>query len=339
VTNIFFWSNRYHDRLYELGFTESARNFQQNNFGRNPGGANANAIAGNDLVRAEGQDFSGTNNANFSTGSDGNPGRMQMYLWPNSQRDGDLDNEIVIHELTHGTSNRLHANASGLGNRFGRGMGEGWSDFFARSLLSSADEDVDGIFAMGSYATYLGTTGYTNNYYSAIRRFPYAVKTNVGPNGKPHNPLTFADTNPNVIDLTDGAFPRGPFGAGGRAGANAVHNIGEIWSMALQEVRALMIKRLGYADGNQRMMQIVVDGMKTDPINPTLIDARNSLLAVAAASHTEEEVKDIWEGFATAEWDSAPLTRTSMQMERSPSTIPSPEWEMLISLTATRTMS
>ncbi|HYP01541.1 MAG TPA: M36 family metallopeptidase, partial [Pyrinomonadaceae bacterium] len=29
VTNLFFWSNRYHDRLYELGFTEAARNFQQ----------------------------------------------------------------------------------------------------------------------------------------------------------------------------------------------------------------------------------------------------------------------------------------------------------------------
>ncbi|HEX8422568.1 MAG TPA: M36 family metallopeptidase, partial [Pyrinomonadaceae bacterium] len=34
VTNLFFWSNRYHDSLYHLGFTEAARNFQTNNFGR-----------------------------------------------------------------------------------------------------------------------------------------------------------------------------------------------------------------------------------------------------------------------------------------------------------------
>ncbi|HEY9282258.1 MAG TPA: M36 family metallopeptidase [Pyrinomonadaceae bacterium] len=299
VTNIFFWSNRYHDRLYALGFTEQARNFQQDNFGRNPGGTTANSRNGNDRVLAEAQDFSGTNNANFSTGTDGNSGRMQMFLWPNSNRDGDFDNEIVIHELTHGTSNRLHNNASGLGTVYGRGMGEGWSDFYARSLLSSADEDVDGVYAMGAYATHLGTTNYTNNYYYGIRRFPYAVKTNVGANGRPHNPLTYADTNPNTIDVSDGAFARGPFGAGGRAGALAVHNIGEVWSMALFEVRARYIKRLGYETGNQRMLQLVTDGMKADPVNPTLIDARNSLLAVAAASYGPEDVQDIWTGFAT----------------------------------------
>ena len=28
VTNVFFWANRYHDRLYELGFTEAAGNFR-----------------------------------------------------------------------------------------------------------------------------------------------------------------------------------------------------------------------------------------------------------------------------------------------------------------------
>jgi uncharacterized repeat protein (TIGR01451 family) len=291
VTNIFFWTNRFHDRLYELGFTESARNFQTNNFGR--GGL------GNDFVRAEAQDFSGTNNANFGTGPDGNPGRMQMFLWPGSGRDGDFDNEIVLHELAHGVSNRLHANASGLASTLSRGMGEGWSDFYARSLLSTPDEDVDGVYASGAYATHLATAGYTNSYYYGIRRFPYAVKTNVGANGRPHNPLTFADTNPNTIDLTDGAFPRGPFGAGGRGGALAVHNIGELWCMALLEARALMIKRVGHAVGNQRMLQIVTDGMKADPINPTLLDARNSLLTVAAASFTQEDVRDIWAAFAT----------------------------------------
>ncbi|HEX6626012.1 MAG TPA: M36 family metallopeptidase, partial [Pyrinomonadaceae bacterium] len=298
---LFFWTNRYHDRLYELGFTEAARNFQQNNFGRNPGGGTANAIAGNDFVRAEAQDFSGTNNANFSTGSDGNPGRMQMYIWPNTspQRDGDFDNEIVIHELTHGTSNRLHANASGLGSTISRGMGEGWSDFYARALLSTADDDVDGVYAMGAYATHLATAGYTNNAYYGIRRFPYAVRSNIGPNGRPHNPLTFADTNPNTIDLTDGAFARGPFGAGGRGGALAVHNIGEVWCMALFEVRARLIKRLGYEVGNRRMLQLVTDAMKLDPVNPTLIDGRNSLLAADAAGFASEDVQDIWAGFAT----------------------------------------
>ncbi|MGH9903882.1 MAG: M36 family metallopeptidase, partial [Pyrinomonadaceae bacterium] len=234
IVDMFFWTNRYHDRLYQLGFTEAARNFQQNNFGRNPLGGNANAIAGNDRVLAEGQDFSGTSNANFATPPDGSSGRMQMYIFdgPAVDRTSGLDHEIVIHELTHGTSNRLHSNASGLSANMSRGMGEGWSDFYARALLSTADEDINGVYSTGGYSTLdiTAPTPFADNYYYGIRRFPYALKTTVGANGKPHNPLTFADIDASKIDLTDGAFPRGPIGS---ASAHAVHNIGEVWCMAL----------------------------------------------------------------------------------------------------------
>ncbi len=300
VTNLFVWSNRYHDILYQYGFTEAARNFQGNNFGRNPGGANANAINGNDFVRAEAQDFSGTNNANFSTGTDGNQPRMQMYLWPNTSpgRDGDFDQTVVIHELTHGTSNRLHNNASGLNATISGGMGEGWGDFYARMILSSADEDVDGIYGTGQYATHLAAAGYTDNYYYAIRRFPHAVKSNVGPNGKPHNPLTLADIDPNTIGLTDGAYPRGPFGVGGDYGAVTVHAIGEVWSIALIEVRARIIHRLGWAAGNARMLQLTTDAMKLEGVNPTHLVGRNAFLAADVAFGSEDAL-DIWAGFAT----------------------------------------
>jgi subtilisin-like proprotein convertase family protein len=293
IVNMFFWTNRYHDRLYQLGFTEAARNFQQNNYGR--GGL------GNDRVRAEGQDYSGTSNANFFTPADGSSGQMQMYIFdgPNPDRTSGLDQEILIHELTHGTSNRLHSNASGLAANMSRGMGEGWSDFYARSLLSSADEDVNGIYTTGGYSTLdiTAPTPYTANYYSGIRRFPYAVKTNLGANGKPHNPLTFADIDAGKINLTDGAFPRGPIGS---STAHAVHNIGEVWCMALLEVRARLINRMGYAAGNQRMLQLVTDGMKLDPVNPTLLNGRDSILAASAASGGgAAEEADIWAGFAT----------------------------------------
>ena len=129
VTNMFYWVNRYHDATYLLGFTEAARNFQNDNFGR--GGLGA------DRVSAEGQDSSGTNNANFSTPADGTSGRMQMFIWTgmDPDRSGDLDQDVIFHELTHGTSNRLHANGSGLSTNMAGGMGEGWSDFYARALL------------------------------------------------------------------------------------------------------------------------------------------------------------------------------------------------------------
>src|SRR6185503_5216758 len=201
-----------------------------------------------------------------------------------------------LHEMTHGTSNRLHANASGLTGTQAGGMGEGWSDFYARSLLATADEDVNGIYAAGAYVTPFIAAGFTDNYYYGIRRFPYAVKTTVGANGKPHNPLTFADIDPTQINLTDGAFPRGPIGS---ANAAEVHNIGEIWCMTLLEVRARLITRLGFAAGNQRALQIVTDGMKLDPVGPNFLDARNSILAADCAGFGGADEVDIWQGFAT----------------------------------------
>ncbi|MEP6648086.1 MAG: M36 family metallopeptidase, partial [Saprospiraceae bacterium] len=73
ITNLFYWNNMMHDVMYQYGFDEVSGDFQNNNLGR--GGAAA------DYVKAEAQDGSGTNNANFSTPADGSSGRMQMYLW------------------------------------------------------------------------------------------------------------------------------------------------------------------------------------------------------------------------------------------------------------------
>jgi len=73
VQNLFYLNNLVHDTLYRHGFNEGNGNFQTNNFGK--GGL------GNDPVSAEAQDGSGTDNANFSTPTDGSAPRMQMYVW------------------------------------------------------------------------------------------------------------------------------------------------------------------------------------------------------------------------------------------------------------------
>ncbi|WP_312089364.1 T9SS-dependent M36 family metallopeptidase [Chryseobacterium sp.] len=78
ITNLFYTTNKVHDIFYQFGFTESARNFQQNNFGK--GGV------GNDYLLAESQDGGGLNNANFTTPADGNKPVMQMYLWSTVNR-------------------------------------------------------------------------------------------------------------------------------------------------------------------------------------------------------------------------------------------------------------
>lgn len=78
ITNLFYMNNMVHDIFYKFGFTESARNFQSNNFG--------NSGVNDDEVMAEAQDGGGTNNANFSSPRDGYNPTMQMYLWSTKNR-------------------------------------------------------------------------------------------------------------------------------------------------------------------------------------------------------------------------------------------------------------
>lgn len=81
VDNLFYWNNIMHDVFYQYGFTEKAGNFQQDNMGRGTVASGPTGFPGNDAVRAEAQDGGGLNNANFSTLPDGQPPRMQMYLF------------------------------------------------------------------------------------------------------------------------------------------------------------------------------------------------------------------------------------------------------------------
>ena len=295
VIQMFYVMNRYHDELYKRGFTETAFNFQNDNFGR--GGT------GLDRVSAEGQDSLGTNNANFSAPADGNRGRMQMFLWtgPTPDYDGTVDAEVIIHEVTHGTSSRLHGNSTGLSTNMAGGMGEGWSDWYAEIMLAEPTDPMNGIYTTGGYATYLSFTGFTGNYYYGIRRFPRAPITFLGANGRPHNPFTFRYLNTGCASLTDGsqsAFPRGPFGV---AQCDQVHNAGEVWSSLLWEVRNRMVTRLGFTAGTARVLQVVTDGMKLAPLGPTFIQERDAIIAAAAALPLAPEasldVIDVREGF------------------------------------------
>lgn len=64
IVNLFYWNNIMHDLTYHYGFDPASGNFEDA-----------------DPVNAEAQDGSGTNNANFSTPSEGNRPRMQMFVW------------------------------------------------------------------------------------------------------------------------------------------------------------------------------------------------------------------------------------------------------------------
>ena len=252
--NMFYWVNRYHDILYSFGFTEAAGNFQADNFGL--GGL------GSDAVNAEAQDGSGKNNANFSSPPDGTPGRMQMYLFDGTpQLDGDLDQTVVLHELTHGLSSRLVGNARGLTGTQARGMGEGWSDFVSLALMVGESDDPNGVYPHGQYLI--------RDYTNGIRRYPYSTDLSV-------SPLTFKDFRMSF----------------------EVHDIGEIWCSALWEMRALLIKKYGAREGQRQSLQLVVDGLKLTPTAPTFLDARDAILVADRVNNAGGNQCLIWQAFA-----------------------------------------
>ena len=250
TTNLFYWNNLMHDLSYVYGFTEGARNFQNNNQGR--GGAGA------DYVLAEAQDGSGTNNANFSTPADGGRGRMQMYLWtaPTPDRDGDVDNGIIAHEYTHGISNRLTGNGSTCLTNAEQ-MGEGWSDYFGLMITHDWATAVpgDGFSkprGIGTYALNQAITGV------GIRQYRYCTDMTV-------NPLTY----------------------GNLASVVAPHGVGTIWCTTLWDMTWEIIQLQGInpnifnisgGGGNAIALKLVTEGMRLQPCSPGFIDGRNAIL-------------------------------------------------------------
>lgn len=288
VTQMFYLSNRFHDELYALGFDEVASNFQTNNFGR--GGSLTP-----DAIQADVHDGDGlggnVNNANFSTqGADGSSARVQMYLFngANPDRDGALDASIVYHELAHGLSIRL---VGSMFNLQSRGMGEGWSDYFGLALLAAPTHDMAGTYVTGGYTTLqLGTPLYMTNYYFGIRRFPYSLNMAL-------NPLTFADIDPSQYSVP-ASVPRSPLiNTAISPDASAVHNQGEVWCSALMDARALMWAREGFA-ANRKLMQIVVDGLKLAPANPTFLQARDAILQADLVNNAGANQTPLWTAFA-----------------------------------------
>ncbi|KAI8585414.1 Fungalysin metallopeptidase-domain-containing protein [Geranomyces variabilis] len=268
ITNMFFLANHYHDVLYNYGFTERAGNFQVNNNGK--GGA------GQDPVIANAQDGSGTDNANFATPPDGTVGTMRMFVFTatNPQRDGTLENDIPLHELTHGLSTRLTggpANSNCLNTLLSGGMGEGWSDYFGVSLSLTAKNSRATNFAVGTYVT---------NDPKGVRGVPYSTSLTT-------NTLKYSTLN-------DPKFAE-------------VHQIGTVWNSMLYEAYWNMVDAKGFSadfanaksgSGNALMTQYIVDGLKLQPCNPNMIQARDAIIAAEQALTKGANQCFLWAGFA-----------------------------------------
>lgn len=190
-------------------------------------------------------------------------------------RDGTISGHIIAHEWAHYLSNRLVGNANGLTSQQGGGMGEGWSDFV--SLLTTVREGdaLSGCYPVGCYVL-SGNLVASNAWYFGIRRYPYSTDMT-------KNPLTFRH-------ISNGqSLPAGPPINGDPTGVNnaEVHNTGEVWCTMLWECYAALIGdsgRLTFDEARSRMADYLVAGLALTPNAPTLVEARDAMLAAALAA-------------------------------------------------------
>ena len=242
VLNIFYFCNYMHDFLYILGFDEAAGNFQKANF--------THLGAGGDPVRARAHSGAVRGTANMETAADGTPPVMNMGLVVSSGRHTALDADVVFHEYTHGLTNRLVGGTRqghALDAPQSRGMGEGWSDFFAltiqnffRAQNGQPERVVTGNWVVKNQAG-IRSNAYGDNY-----------------------PFTYGNI---------ATFERDP-----DTGLPDEHQTGEIWCAALMMMVRRLRAALGDVDGYRLGWQMVVDGLKLTPANPNFLDARDAIL-------------------------------------------------------------
>ncbi|KZV77890.1 peptidase M36 [Exidia glandulosa HHB12029] len=212
------------------GFTESAFNFQ-----------------GNDPVIVNVQSTITTNNAFFSTAPDGTSGQIDMLLWTrtNPRRDGDVENDVMAHEWTHGLTTRMTGGgvSTCLDAFEASGLGEGWSDSFADWLAQTSPTLKD--FELGVYV-----------FGSNLRTKPYSVDP-------ARNNYTYS-----LLQQS----------------SNDPHFFGELWAELLHLQLDALVKEYGFASdahtnpdstaGNVVWLHLFIDALALQPCNPTFLQAR-----------------------------------------------------------------
>jgi extracellular elastinolytic metalloproteinase len=290
ATQVFYFVNNWHDHLMAapIGFTEAAGNFQRVN--------KTHKGKAGDAVQTQTDDGANTDhglpdgdhidNANMATPPDGTPPRMQMYLQHvphTAYPDGDPfsptnvgdEADTVYHENTHGLSNRLVVDASGvstLGPVQAGAMGEAWSDWYAMDYLVAQHLQKD-------------KPGPGN-----LRIFQY---DGAG--------VSLDRTEP--MDCTVGATtPRCPGGATGHRGGYTyadygkviggpeVHADSEIWSQTLWDLRHKL--------GSKKAEMLVTRAMELSPANPSMLDERNAILLADLSAFGGRQQHKIWRVFA-----------------------------------------
>lgn len=199
--------------------------------------------------------------------------------------DGALDTAIVAHEWGHVLSSRLVGDGIGLTTNQAGGLGEGWGDFLSLLVVARQDDAPwSGVFSQGAYAT----SGSGDDVYFGTRRVPYSIDFS-------KNALTLKHIANGVALPTTVATS---FGEDGSFNSE-VHNTGEVWATMLWECYVALLNdgRFSFTQAQERMKRYLVASLKLTPVDPTIIEARDAVLAAALASD-EADFKLFFDAFA-----------------------------------------
>ncbi|HUR85943.1 MAG TPA: M36 family metallopeptidase [Solirubrobacteraceae bacterium] len=266
TTQLFYSVNRFHDHLAAppINFANGAGEFET--AGAGPG-------QDHDPVMAETDNFANppapsVNNASMSTPLDGQPPRMQMYLFTNPSLNSADAADVVFHEYTHGLTTRSIGSGVGLDTFQSRSMGEGWSDWYALDFIEDqgllADTATPNEINIGAYLSAGGL------------RFQGAD-------------CPVGGGCPGTAGAGGGGFTLGDLGKISTP-ADEVHDNGEIWLETLWDVRELL--------GSTGAEEVVTEGLRLSPNNPSLLEARDAIIQADRVANAGVNYDELWRVFA-----------------------------------------
>jgi uncharacterized repeat protein (TIGR01451 family) len=191
-------------------------------------------------------------------------------------RDGAFENILMLHEYAHGVSFRLvggPSTVSCLSNA--ETQKEGYSDFLALALTTRPGQSgADPIY----FHTWLAGE---NPDGKGTRNYPFSTDMAL-------NPLTYDSLKQPVLDQI-----------------GEVHDVGEVWNAMLWDAYWDMVGVYGFDPdvatgdgGNNRMIQLVIDGMKLQPCNASFVEARDAILAADRVNSGGANQCLLWQSFA-----------------------------------------
>ncbi len=215
---------------------------------------------------------------------------VTMKREPSKDLDGALDDQIVSHEWGHVLSNRLIADGSGLDTNMAGGLGEGWADFSAQLVtvrpddaLVAANAGWNGVYPSATYATGGGR--------GVLLRYPARPVFD----GHVEGPTDVQAHRGRDTASRDCAYLL----RRGRQLELRVHNTGEVWATMLWECYAALLRDGGYTfkEAQDHMKSYLVASLKLTPPSPTLLEARDAVIAAAYAT-SPKDFDLFWKAFA-----------------------------------------